>query len=124
MLLAFNLKSVLIDDLEDRPRPLTFNERTRHVLPLEDNPLQDQLDNLKIFTDRKLLKIKEKKSNLIKFNFSRNFDFPPELVLDGFDDQLQVISETKLLGIMITSDLKWAKNTDYMQESLQKNVVT
>ena len=30
------------------------------------------------------------------------------------NDQLQVISEAKLLGIMLTSDLKWAKNTDYI----------
>ena len=114
MLLAFNLKSILIDDPVDRPRPLAFNERTGHVLPLEDNLMQDQLDNLKLFADRKLLKIKEKKSNLIKFNFSKNYDFPPELVVHGFNDQLQVISEAKLLGIMITSDLKWAKNTDYI----------
>ena len=46
MLLAFNLKSILIDDPVDRPRPLAFNERTGHVLPLEDNLMQDQLDNL------------------------------------------------------------------------------
>ena len=57
MLLAFNLKSILIDDPVDRPRPLPFNERTGHVLPLEDNLMQDQLDNLKLFADRKLLKI-------------------------------------------------------------------
>ena len=114
MLLALNLKSILIDDPVDRPKPLAFNERTGHVLPLEDNLMQDQLDNLKLFADGKLLKIKEKKSNLIKFNFSKNYDFPPELVVNGFKDQLQVISEVKLLGIMITSDLKWSKNTNYI----------
>ena len=51
---------------------------------------------------------------MIKFNFSRNYDFPPELVVNGFNDQLQVINEAKLLGIMIASDLKWAQNTDYI----------
>ena len=30
---SVNLKSCLIPDEQDRPRPLNYNERTRHVLP-------------------------------------------------------------------------------------------
>ena len=43
------------------------------------------------------MNIKEKKTNVIKFNFTRNYDFPPELFIDGFQDQLKFITETKLL---------------------------
>jgi hypothetical protein len=50
----------------------------------------------------------------MKFNFSRTNDFPPELTIKGFNDQLDVISETKLLGIMLTNDLKWASNTEFI----------
>ena len=50
----------------------------------------------------------------MKFNFSRSNHFPPELVVQGFGDQLQVVKEAKLLGIILTSDLKWGANTDYL----------
>ena len=84
MLIFLNLKSVLIDDPVDRPRPLTFNERTSHILPTDDNLMQDQLESLHRFATGKLLRIKEKKSNVMKFNFSKSFDFPPELTISGF----------------------------------------
>ena len=50
--------------------------------------------------------MKEKKTNVIKFNFKRNYDFPPELLIDGFHDQLKIITETKLLGGILTSGFK------------------
>ena len=113
MLAAFNLKHVR-DDPVHRPSPLNYNERTRHVLPLESNFLQEELNSLETFTSKKLLRIKEKKTNVMTFNFSRSQDFPPELAISGFNDQIEVISETKLLGIILTNDLKWAGNTEYI----------
>ena len=50
----------------------------------------------------------------MKFNFSRTQDFPPELKIKGFNDQVEVIGETKLLGIILSDDLKWAANTDFI----------
>ena len=122
LLVAYNLKSCLIKDTAVRPFPLSYNERTEHILPLEDNILQDQLNSLNVFTKDKLLRIKEKKSNLMKFNFSRNYDFPPEFTIDGFDNELEVIKETKLLGVMLTDNLKWAANTEYITKKAYKNM--
>ena len=48
----------------------------------------------------------------MKFNFSRSYDFPPELLIDGFNEKLNVINETRLLGVIISNDLKWGANTD------------
>ena len=76
--------------------------------------MQEILDFLQNFTAVNLIKIKEKKTNIMKFNCSRSNDFPPELVVQGFGDQLQVVKEAKLLGIILTSDLKWGANTDYL----------
>ena len=47
------------------------------------------------------------------FNKSRKLDYPPEV---NFPDSqfLEVISETKLVGVIISNDLKWQKNTDYI----------
>ena len=46
LLVALNLKTVLIDDPVERPKPLTRNERNNFILPAANNPLQHQLDDL------------------------------------------------------------------------------
>ena len=49
------------------------------------------------------------------FNKSRKWDFPPELKFsDG--SQLEVVSEIKLVGVLLTDDLSWHKNTLYICE--------
>ena len=47
------------------------------------------------------------------FNKSRKWDFPPEL---SFSDgaPIDYIGETKLVGIILSEDLKWEKNTFYI----------
>ena len=114
MLASFNLKKVLVND------PV----RNILVLPVQNNPLQDQLNTLEEFTSHKLLRIKESKTNVIKFTFTKKYDFPPELVIRGFNDQLAVVRETKLLGIIISCDLKWAANTEYICKRAYKKMWT
>ena len=114
MLSALSLKSCLLDDPVDRPRPLNFDERTGQILDRTNSQLQSDLQNLHEFTTRKQLKIKEKKTQIMKFNFSKTHDFPPEFKIPGFHDMLEQTRETKLLGVMITSDLKWEANTQYI----------
>ena len=114
LLTAVKLKSSLVFDPVDRARPLMYNERTGHVLGPQHTEIQDQLDQLVAYTGKKQLKIKEQKTELMKFNFSKSRDFPPELIVNGFKDNLKIVNETKLLGVMITDDLKWASNTDYI----------
>ena len=111
VLQALKLSEVLQDDVLLRPLPLSFNERTRHVLQPIHNPLQKALFELEEFTQQKNMKIKEKKTNIMKFNFSKKFDFPPELSLKGFSGNMEVVKETRLLGVILTDDLKWAANT-------------
>ena len=114
MLYALNLKNCLIEDPVERPNPLNFDERTHQILKNTDNILQSDLNELFKFVSKKQLKIKEKKSELIKFNFSKNHDFPPEFEINGFDQQLEVTQQTKLLGIILMNDLKWESNTEYI----------
>ena len=44
------------------------------------------------------------------FNFTLNYQFTTNLSHNG--DDVEVIDETKLLGTIITDDLKWHKNTE------------
>ena len=124
VLTAIKLKTSLRPDPVERPRPLACNERTQQILLPEVNVMQEQLDCLKTFTSENLMVIKEKKTNIMKFNFSKVNDFPPELNINGFQNQLKVISETKLLGVVLTSDLKWSANTDYICKSAYKRMWT
>ena len=71
-----NLKNSLVNDLETRPKPLNFHERTGHVLPMLSNQLQETLNDLHSFTENNLMKINVEKTKIFLFNTSRNFDFP------------------------------------------------
>ena len=46
------------------------------------------------------------------FNTSRINDFTPTISING--TELEVVDEMKLLGVMITNDVKWSKNTEYI----------
>ena len=124
MLAAFNLRTCLKDDPVSRPMPLNFNERTMQVLPMELNELQEDLYSLNQFTKKKLLKIKETKTQVMKFNFAKTKDFPPELTIDGFKEMLEVTSETRLLGVILTDNLKWEANTEYICKKAYKKMWT
>ena len=84
----------------------------RELSRRESNELQDDLISLSRFTDDKLLRIKEKKTQVMKFNFAKNHDFPPELEIKHFREMVEVTSDTKLLGLILTNDLKWERNID------------
>ena len=50
-----------------------------------------------------------RKTKIIPFNFSRTSDFEPNITLD--ENRLDIIYQTKLLGVICTSDCKWKENT-------------
>ena len=43
------------------------------------------------------------------FNTSTKYDFHPELEVDG--EVIEVVSKMKLLGVIVTDNLKWYENT-------------
>ena len=49
------------------------------------------------------------KSKMMIFNFTRNYQFTTNISHNG--DDMKIIDETKLLGTVITNDLKWHRNT-------------
>ena len=109
-----NLKTCLTKDPVDRPKPLNLHERTGHVLMKHKNALQNTLDDLHQFTQDNLMKINKAKTNIMLFNTSRKYDFPPELTLPGSTNYLNVIENTKLLGIRLTTNLRWSDHTSYL----------
>ena len=60
---------------------------------------------------------------MILFNFSHKYRFTPELILRQ-SQTLEVLNSAKILGVVISSDLKWAKNTDFIVSKAMKRIWT
>ena len=43
--------------------------------------------------------------------FNINIDFPVEITVHSFQNCICDVTETKLLGVILTDDLRWAANT-------------
>ena len=81
-------------------------------LPAENFNGQKNLDAIEDWTRNNKMKLNVDKTNLMVFNFTEDYQFSSRLYLEG--KLLETVSETKLLGTIITSDLKWHENTDML----------
>jgi hypothetical protein len=77
-------------------------------LPASSYETQQQLDCISDWTEANLMRLNEAKSNYMIFSRSK-LDFKTRLFLNG--TKLEQINVTKLLGIWISEDLSWSKNT-------------
>ena len=93
-----------------RQKPLTFAERFETKQTNENNTMQEIIDNLKVFATERQMLINKEKTSVIKFSKSRTKDFPLEIKLD--DAILNEKKEIKILGVVISSDLRWDSNTN------------
>ena len=110
---SINLPASLIQDPVKRSKPLQFRERNEQVLPDVNNPLALQLREFQNFSNDNKMKINQEKTTTMLFNTSRKWDFPVEVAFkDG--SHLECVKEIKLVGVYITDNLKWQRNTEYI----------
>ena len=76
---------------------------------------QNYLNEIEKWTEKKKMVLNEKKTKCMIFNSSKKFQFTSDLKLKG--EKLNVVNETKLLGTILTSDLKWNRNTQHIVKS-------
>ena len=101
----------LVDDEENKLiRPLAFHDRFQQLLPEAASKVQKQLEKLENHAIVNEMKINKKKTIAMLFNTATKKDFFPNLKLDN--DTVELVEEMKLLGVHITSDMKWNKNTE------------
>ena len=55
------------------------------------------------------MELNASKTKVMIFNFTRDYQFTTNIKLLGSD--IEVVNRTKLLGTILTSDLKWSENT-------------
>ena len=118
---SVNLKASLIPDPVERPKPLNYEERTGHVFPVEQNLLHYYIRDAENFSHINQMLINKQKTKVIKFSKSRKWDFPPDLSFaDG--TEIECVPVVKLVGVMVSQDLKWAQNTSYICKKARKKL--
>ena len=74
--------------------------------------IQKNIHSIAEWTEKKLVKLNQRKSCGIIFNFTDNYQFTSRIEIDS--QPLKLVSETKLLGLILRSDMKWSSNTEYL----------
>ena len=102
----------------DQRAPRLFHDRHRHTLPPDQSLLQTRLNQIDEYTKVHQLKIKKDKTKIMSFNFSKKYDFLPKMSIG--ENKLEVVQSTKLLGVILSSDLKWNQHTEYITKKGKK----
>ena len=78
----------------------------------KDLTTQANIDDIQEWTSNRKMRLNQKKLCAIIFNFTHNFQFTLRLTMEG--KPLDIVDHTKLLGLIVSSDLSWSKNTQYL----------
>ena len=81
-------------------------------LPCDNIKSQTYMDNISEWTQQKQMSLNEKKSKLMIFNFSRNYQFSTRVYLNN--SLVDIIDQTRLLGTVVSTDMTWHSNTQYI----------
>ena len=107
---AVNLKELGTVPVDKRPQPDPFHARTGHVLEPEDSKVFKQLVRTQKYAVENGMKVNPKKTKLMLFNPAKSIDFLPSFPFNN--EHVELVEETKLLGLTIRSDMSWSTNTE------------
>ena len=99
---SFNLKHQVPSDIPSH----------NQFIPPQNLKSQAWLDNIDEWTENQKMMINCKKTKTMLFNFTENFQFTTRLKIKN--ENVEVIEKTKLLGTIISNDLKWDSNTSFI----------
>ena len=110
---AFKMKSVVAEEKEDQlRRPVNFHQRTEHVLKNSCSKVSDMLKKIEDHANSNEMVINKKKTKVMLFNTSTKYDCQPRLQIK--DEVIEVVNKMKLLGVIISEDLRWHENTNFI----------
>ena len=106
---VIDLKNIGIASHNFRERVPSNVPTSNIVIPNENLKTQNYVTDIDHWTESKKMKLNSKKTKNQIFNFSKKYQFSTNIKIR--DDKIETISDTKLLGTTITSDLSWNINT-------------
>ena len=98
---SFNVKNQVPNDIPDH----------NGFIDPHNLKSQEYIDNISQWTTDQKMKLNEKKSSVMIFNFSQK-QFTTRLKMNN--EILPVVNKVKLSGATLTNDLKWDENTSYL----------
>ena len=82
------------------------------VIPKENLKTQKHINSIQHWTENQKMILNEEKTKSMIFNFTKKHQFSTRLTLK--QKNIEMVSEMKLLGVIVTNDLKWNKNTKHI----------
>ena len=95
---------------QSRTFPTDFHSRTGHHLPEEKSEVLGQLVKTMEYAEDNQMQLNLKKTKLMLFNPSKSWDFMLNFTTDG--NELELVEETRLLGVTVRSDLSWSAHVN------------
>ena len=99
---SFNCKASVPNDIPDH----------NQFISAENLKSQEYLNQIKQWTDNQKMILNAKKTKVMIFNFTNNYKFTTRLALNN--ESVEIVDKAKLLGVLITDDLKWDANTELL----------
>ena len=93
---------------------------TNCFIPAEHLKTQSNLEKVDSWAESKQMKLNSKKTKVMAFNFSSDKKFSTDIKLKN--ETIETVSETKLLGTIITDDLRWNRNTENIVRETNKRM--
>ena len=84
----------------------------QHFIDPNNIKSQQYMDQISNWTNDNQMQLNKKKTKLMIFNFTNNYQFSTRIFIQ--DTLIEIINDIKLLGVVVTSDLRWNKNTDIL----------
>ena len=107
-----NLLSIGIASHNSKQQVPSHIASHNQFIPAEYLKSQEYLETVHHWSEDHKMQLNVEKSKMMIFNFTNNYQFSTNVSHNGND--MEVIEETKLLGTVITSDLKWHRNTEVL----------
>ena len=117
---VINLLNIGIASHNIRERVPTNIPLSNLKIPSENLKTQKYMNDIERWTENKKMKVNEKKTKNLVFNFSKKYQFSTNIKLKGED--IETINDIKLLGTKITNDLRWNENTKMIVKSSNKRM--
>ena len=67
------------------------------------------------------MELNAKKTKTMVFNFSSKYQFTTDILLKN--ERIDIVEQAKLLGLILTSDLKWDENTNYLVKDANRRML-
>ena len=115
---SFNLKETLMPN-PGRPLPDPYHARTGQKLISEKSQVYAMMEDIQQYANENEMKLNLSKTKFMLFNPTHSYDFIPECQTQA---QVETLEEMKLLGLIISNDLKWKSNTENITKKAYKRL--